>query len=147
MSGPGPRLMGAALALALLPLAALHPVRIDGRSMEPGLRSGTLCLALRPWCAGTPARGQIWLVQTPAGPAVKRLVGIPGERLEIRDGNLWIDGVRLHEPYAARAAAASEGPWEAGAGLFFLGDNRDRSQDSRTWGAVSAASLRGRIVR
>ena len=147
MTGPGPRLLAAALALALLPLAALHPVRIDGRSMEPGLRSGTVCLALRPWCAGAPARGQVWLVQTPAGPAVKRLVGTPGERLELRDGSLWINGVRQHEPYAARGAGLPEGPWESGQGLFFLGDNRDRSQDSRTWGALSAASLRGRIVR
>lgn len=141
-----PRLLGAALALALLPLGALHPVRIAGRSMEPGLRDGTIRLALRPWCAGAPARGQVWLVATPAGPAVKRLLGLPGDRLELRDGRLRINGQPLEEPYALPAAGGPEGPWAAGPGLFFLGDHRDASRDSRTWGALPAASLRGRIV-
>jgi len=139
--------MAAALALAMAPLAFLHPVRISGRSMEPGLRPGAVCLAMRPWCAGAPAAGQIWLVRTPAGIAVKRLVGVPGDRVELRDGDLWINGRRVEEPYVDRPELESAGPWALGPGYFLLGDNRPESHDSRAWGALSAGALEGRILR
>ena len=75
----------AALALAILPLAFIHPLRIVGHSMEPALGPGSVRLALRAWCAGSPKRGEVWLVEAPeGGPAVKRVVGLPGERLEQR---------------------------------------------------------------
>lgn len=138
--------MACALALALTPLAFFRPVLVLGRSMEPGLGDRAVCLALRPWCAGAPARGQRWLLDTPAGAAVKRLVGLPGDRVELRDGRLRLNGRPLEEPYPTRQGAGPEGPWEAGPGYFFLGDNRDASRDSRTWGALPAASLRGRIL-
>jgi signal peptidase I len=136
----------AALAVALVPLAFLHPVQVAGRSMEPGLADGSVRLALRPWCSGRPGRGQVWLVETPAGLSVKRLVGLPGERLALRDGGTLVNGGALPEPYAVRQGAQPEGPWESGPGYFFLGDNRDGSQDSRAWGAQPAASLRGRVL-
>jgi signal peptidase I len=141
-----PRLLAGALALALAPLAVLHPVRVDGRSMEPRLKPGSVCWVLRAWCAGTPAPGQIWLVQTPAGPAVKRLVGLPGDRVELRDGDLWINGARVEEPYVDRIERQSAGPWALGAGYFLLGDNRPASHDSRAWGSLPADGLRGRIL-
>jgi len=143
----GPRLLGAALALALSPLAFVHPVRVAGRSMEPRLRPGSVCFALRPWCAGPPAAGQIWLVQTPSGAAVKRLVGLPGDRVELRRGDLWVNGRRVDEPYVDRPERDSAGSWAAGAGYFLLGDNRQESHDSRAWGSLSGAGLRGRILR
>jgi len=144
---PGFRLLGAALALALAPLAFLHPVRVHGRSMEPRLRPGSVCFALRPWCAGPPAAGQIWLVETPGGTAVKRLVGLPGDRVELRRGDLWVNGSRVDEPYLDRSERESAGPWAAGAGYFLLGDNRPESRDSRAWGRLSGSGLRGRVLR
>jgi len=140
------RTLAAALALALTPLAVLHPVRIQGRSMEPRLKHGALCFALRPWCAGAPAAGQIWLVQTPGGAAVKRLVGVPGDRVELRDGGLWINGLPVPEPYVESPERETSGPWATGPGYFMLGDNRPESHDSRAWGALSAAALQGRIL-
>ena len=142
-----PRLLGAALALAMAPLLFLHPVLIAGRSMEPRLHPGSVCLALRAWCAGHPAAGQIWLVQTPTGPAVKRLVGVPGDRLELRQGALWINGRLVDEPYAEPTERDTAGPWAAGAGYFLLGDNRPQSHDSRAWGSLPAAGMLGRILR
>ena len=136
----------AALALALTPLAFLHPVRILGHSMEPGLKPGSVRLALRPWCAGAPAAGQVWLVRTPAGTAVKRLVAVPGDRVELRGGSLWINGSLVAEPYVERPERESAGPWTLGPGYFMLGDNRGASRDSRNWGALAPEALEGRIL-
>jgi signal peptidase I len=138
--------MGAALALALAPLLFGHPVWIRGRSMEPGMGPGTVCFALRAWCAGTPAAGQVWLVDTPAGTAVKRLVGVPGDRVELRRGALWINGRLVPEPYVDRPEPESAGPWFLGTGYFLLGDNRPQSHDGRSWGALAGTALQGRIL-
>lgn len=138
--------LGAALALALAPLAALHPVRIAGHSMEPRLRAGAVRLAMRAWCAGPPRPGQVWLVRTPAGTAVKRLLGVPGDRLELRAGGLWRNGRPLDEPYAAGSDREPGGPWQAGPGYFLLGDNRDESRDSRAWGPVAGGDLMARLL-
>jgi signal peptidase I len=77
---------------------------------------------------------------------VKRLVGLPGDRVELRDGGLWINGWLVDEPYVDRPERASSGPWALGPGYFLLGDNRPESHDSRAWGALSAQALEGRIL-
>lgn len=140
------RLLPAALALALSPLIFLHPVRISGHSMEPLLRDGDLRLALRAWCAGAPRPGQVWLAEAPSSPVVKRLVAGPGTQVEIRDGEVWLNGAYLPEPYVARTERASGGPWATGPGWFLMGDNREASQDSRTWGPVPAGALEARVL-
>ena len=136
----------AALALALLPLAFLHPVQVVGRSMEPALEPGSLHWALRAWCAGAPRRGQVWLFDGPGGPAVKRVVGLPGERLEQRDGELYLEGARMQEPYLSQFDRGDAGPWQTGAGYLMVGDNRPASQDGRAWGPTPRAALRGRLL-
>ena len=143
---PGVRILAAALGVALLPMTFLQPVRVSGRSMEPALADGSICLALRPWCAGRPSRGQVWVLDTPAGLSVKRLVGLPGERLELRAGRTLVNGGALPEAYATLQDALQEGGWEAGPGYFFLGDNRNASRDSRAWGARPAGALRGLVL-
>lgn len=140
------RLLAAALGLALLPFAFVHPVVIRGRSMEPALRPGQVRLALRAWCAGRPQPGQIWLAAGPEGTVVKRLVAAPGSRVEVRDGELWVDGRYVREPYLDRTERFTGGPWETGPGWFLLGDNRAESADSRRWGALPAAALESRLV-
>ena len=138
--------LGSALTLALVPMAFLHPVRVAGRSMEPGLEDGSVRLALRSWCSGAPVPGQVWLIRTPEGVAVKRLAGLPGDRLEIRAGVLWVNGVRAEEPRALPDPRATEGPWADGPGYFLLGDNRPASLDSRAWGPLPAGNLLGRVL-
>ena len=66
--------------------------------------------------------------------------------MELRDGDLWINGERVAEPYVDRIERESAGPWALGAGYFLLGDNRPASQDSRAWGSLPADGLRGRIL-
>jgi signal peptidase I len=138
--------MAAALALVASPLAFLHPVRISGRSMEPRLKDGEVRLALRAWCAGAPRPGQVWLAAAPGGTVVKRLAAGPGVKVEIRDGELWIDSRFVPEPYVDRTERYSGGPWETGAGWFLLGDNRGRSHDSRAWGPLPGARLEARVI-
>jgi len=136
-----------ALGLALSPLAIVHPVRVQGRSMEPTFPNGRLCWVLRAWAAGPPGREQVWLVETLDGPALKRVLALPGERLEIKEGDLFLFGRRLEEPYVSRAERSSAGPWEAGGGYLILGDNRPESRDSRTWGPLPKEAFRGRVLR
>jgi signal peptidase I len=135
----------AALALALSPLAVVHPVRVSGKSMEPTLIDGSLHLALRSWCAGTPVRGEVWLLEGPSGPVIKRVIGLPGDHLEQRDGELFLNGPRMDEPYVRRIDQGDAGPWEAGEGYLLLGDNRRESQDSRAWGALPRSAFLARI--
>jgi signal peptidase I len=141
-----PQLLAGALALALSPLLILHPVRITGRSMEPLLRDGQVRLALRSWCAGRPRPGQVWIVRTPSGTAVKRLVALPGAEVAIQDGELRVNGQPRPEPYVSHPERGSAGPWFTGPGYFLLGDNRPESHDSRAWGALPAEALEGRIL-
>lgn len=141
------RLLAAALALGLSPLAFIHPVRISGRSMEPLFRDGEVHVALRAWCAGHPSPGQIWVAGAPSGRVVKRLAAGPGSRVEIRDGDVWINGRFIHEPHVAATERASGGPWDTGRGWFLLGDNRSESYDSRAWGPLPEAALEARILK
>lgn len=135
-----------ALGIALTPLAVLHPVRIQGRSMEPTLKSGHLGWVLRRWAAGSPLRGQVWLVDTPDGPSLKRVLALPGEDLEMRNGELRRSGQHLAEDYVQHAERDITAAWSAGSGYLVLGDNRPASRDSRSWGALPPQAFRGRLL-
>lgn len=136
----------AALALALAPLAVVHPVRVTGPSMEPALHPGDLRWALRAWASHPPRRGEIWVVAGPDGPSVKRVLGLPGETLTWRGPDLAIDGRRLDEPWVVHPDRQGEGAWACGAGYLVLGDNRPLSQDGRAWGVLPIQALRGRLL-
>lgn len=72
-----PWIPAAALLLALSPLAVVHPLRVQGRSMLPALAPGQVVWVLRAWAAGAPSPGEVWLVQGPDGPVVKRVAAPP----------------------------------------------------------------------
>lgn len=104
-----------------------------------------------------PARGEVVVFESPKKPEVdyiKRVIGLPGETVEIRDKKLYIDGVQFDEPYAVfsddKVIPASEQPRDNMApvkladGMYFmLGDNRDGSYDSRYFGPVSGDGIKG----
>jgi signal peptidase I len=99
-----------------------------------------------------PERGQMIVFRAPLPGTpdyVKRVVGLPGDKLEIRRGLVWIDGKPLVEPYRNGAPSAHEnlGPLNVPAGHYFvMGDNRDNSYDSRYWGTVPRENIIGTPV-
>ncbi|MGZ5445722.1 MAG: signal peptidase I [Thermoanaerobaculia bacterium] len=106
-----------------------------------------------------PRRGDVVVFRYPGQPEidyVKRVVGLPGETLIIRDKRVFIDGRELPEPYVLftdkRTQHPNEpqhrdhfGPYKVPPGQYFaMGDNRDNSNDSRFWGTVPRAMIKGR---
>lgn len=98
-------------------------------------------------------RGDIVIFLNPHEPAttfIKRVVGLPGETVELREGLLYIDGDHVAEPYVnedyrIRDPKRQFGPIRVREGHFFvLGDHRNMSADSRYWGQVPRANLKGR---
>jgi signal peptidase I len=84
---------------------------------------------------------------------IKRVIGLPGETIEIRGTQVLVDGKPFEEPYAVYASSALArsldrdryGPVTVPAGkLFMLGDNRDHSMDSRVWGFLDVAKVKGK---
>ncbi len=114
--------------------------------MEPTLHDGQTGWVLRTWAAGLPGHRQVWLVDSPEGPSLKRVLALPGEHLEIRSGDLLRLGRRLEEPYIQHLERGHGGPWEAGDGYLVLGDNRPESRDSRAWGSLPRGAFRGRVL-
>ncbi len=146
------------LALGLLVLALLG-IAVSGRaysiptnSMAPALQKGDRVLVER-LEGQPPTRGELWVFRAPptasATPVdfVKRVVGLPGETIEVKSGVLCIDDVPLEEPYLSKPFTYSSdervilGPDE----YWMLGDNRDGSHDSHIWGPVSEELLIGRV--
>lgn len=138
-------------------------VRIDGQSMRPTLRDGQYLVVDRLLARWRPySRGQIVLVRFPGDPDrvryVKRIVGLPGERLEIIDGKVMINGLPLAEPYLSDRLSEREGDGSGAVSsrttvpgkwlldsddYFLLGDNRANSTDSRIFGPVDERFIIG----
>ena len=135
-----------ALALALSPLAVVHPVRVSGHSMEPGLRNGDLRWVLRTWASHAPRRGEVWVVAGPEGEAVKRVLGLPGDTVSWDGPDIRINGRTLDEPWTVKPERTGEGSRACGSGYLLLGDNRPVSRDGREWGALPGQDFLGRIL-
>lgn len=136
----------AALALAISPLAVVHPIRVAGRSMEPALRADEVRWILRAWASHAPRRGEVWVVAGPQGSAVKRVIGLPGDTVTWQGPDVWVNGQRLDEPWVVHPERSGSGTLACGEGYLVLGDNRPESQDGRTWGIMAGAALTGRIL-
>lgn len=128
----------------------VHAVRISGTSMVDTLRNGDLALVTRfdYRMGGSPQRGDIVECTFPgrSGTYIKRVIGLPGERVEILAGQTYIDGTALSEPYAT--GAAEDYRVELGVDEYLvLGDNRAESYDSRAddMGLLHRENFLGRV--
>lgn len=102
----------------------------------------------RSYIFGAPGRGDVIVFSYPPDPSrdfIKRVIAVPGEVVEIRNGTVFIDGRPLEENYEADRPNYSLPPTPVPPGHYFvLGDNRNNSSDSHVWGMVPAENIKGR---
>lgn len=125
----------------------LFPTRIAGQSMTPALEGGEVVLCSRLakyWKA--PTRGDMILFETADGLFIKRIVGLPGETIEIVGGHVFIDSTPLDESaYLLNATGDMPPRTIEHDRVFVLGDNREQVYDSRleSVGCIPYAGIRG----
>lgn len=135
-----------------------QPVVVEGTSMLPELHDGERLLVNKliyykmdsvDW--GHISRGDVvvfWYPKEPDKSYVKRVIGLPGETVEVRNGIVFIDGQELNEPYLQEEfnhSYPSFSPRKVEEHHFFvMGDNRDNSSDSRYWGLVPEKYIYGK---
>lgn len=107
-------------------------------SMENTIQVDDCIMGLRiAYLFSEPERGDIVIFPWPDDPEityVKRIIGLPGETVEIKDGCVFIDGIALEEDYLKEEMRGNYGPYEVPEGCYFMmGDNRNSSADSRRW--------------
>lgn len=141
----------AAVICALLRLFVFHTARITGSSMERTLNGGDVVLVydLAYAFGNAPQRGDIVECTFPerSGRYVKRLIGLPGDRIEIRENCVYINGEYLSESYVS--SVAEDYAIQLGADDYFvLGDNRADSYDSRAadMGTLKQENIHGRVL-
>jgi signal peptidase I len=106
--------------------------------------------------SGLPSRGDVVIFKYPKDPGtdfVKRVIGLPGEKVQLVNGRIFIDDREIDDPHGHYdspypVSSRNFGPIVVPANQFFMmGDNRDYSNDSRSWGSVDASLLRGKAWR
>ena len=160
------------LIVFLLAREAVQNFQVEGSSMEPTLSNADLVLvnkigywevdlgpfdALLPgrsngdFLMGGPDRGSVIIFRPPYQDDtdyVKRVIGLPGDTVEVRGGRVWVNGVRLQEfDYTAAPPNYSWGPATVPPEHYFvLGDNRNRSSDSHTFGPIHEDQIVGEVM-
>ena len=141
-----------AVGIALLIHVFLaQATRVYGQSMEPSLHTNErLVVEKLSYRFHGPRRGDIVVLHDPTGGPellIKRVVGLPGERVTMFDGRVAIDGAPLEEPYLSQPTLGQGRSWLVPPlSVFVMGDNRGASRDSRIFGPVPMEQLVGRAV-
>ena len=102
--------------------------------------------------AGGIVRGDVALIQSPNGLLVRRVIGLPGDRVMCCSSNGWmeVDGKTLIESYLPFNASASQVPFAVTLGpgqMWVMGDNRAAAIDSRIWGPLPTSDILGRVIQ
>lgn len=115
--------------------------RVLGHSMDPTLENDQFLVVNKlGYRLGEPERGDIIVFRDPRSEErklIKRVIGLPGEVLEVQDGRVLINGHRLDEPYVDNPGRYTQEATPIPEGMYFvLGDNRNNSSDSHNWGTL-----------
>ncbi|HNS62934.1 MAG TPA: signal peptidase I [Anaerolineaceae bacterium] len=130
--------------------AFIGRVRVENISMLPTLKPGEFLLVNKlAYKLGDFDHGDIVIFHYPLNPNedyIKRVMGIPGDEITVEDGVVSVNGYPLTEDYIS-APPNYQGTWTVPEGsIFVLGDNRNQSSDSHTWGMVPVENVVGRAL-
>ncbi len=137
-------------------LLVLRPHKIKGASMQPNYPDSEYLLTEKvSYYFGEPKRGDVVVFKPPVSDEdefIKRIIGLPGEKVYVSRGKVFINGKELKESYIASDVATLSGNFlpentevTVPAGEYFVvGDNRPHSSDSRSWGYVDKNKISGR---
>jgi signal peptidase I len=141
------------LVLSLILFLAINAVsariRVESISMQPTLYAGDFIIVNKlAYKLGEPGRGDVIIFHYPPDPNrepyIKRVIGLPGEMVRVDGGKVYVNNVLLKEPYIS-AAPSYQGSWKVPEdSLFVLGDNRNSSSDSHSWGMVPLKNVIGK---
>jgi signal peptidase I len=142
----------AVIIALLINLLLAQATRVYGQSMEPNLHTDQRLVVEkisynRWWPMGGPQRGDVvvFRVDQNSDLLIKRVIGLPGDRVEIRSGQVSINGEPLNEPYISGPTYGDYGPVDVPPlHILVLGDNRGFSNDSRAFGPLPLDSIIGR---
>ncbi len=138
-------------------LFLIQPHEIKGNSMEPNLHNNEYILTDKiSYRFSEPKRGDIIIFKAPNNPEVdyiKRIIGLPGERVKIQNGQVYINGKILNEPYIKDLTNLSSGYMKEGEEIVVpedeylaFGDNRPHSSDSREFGPIPSKLIIGKAI-
>ena len=141
---------------ALVYIFLFQPHQVDGHSMEPNFHNGEYILTDKvSYRLHAPSRGDVVVFHSPQDERVdfiKRIIGLPGDTIMVKDGYAYVNNVKLPEPYINDPGKVLPGAFLAEATpvtvpdgeYFVMGDNRLHSSDSREWGFVTRQEIVGR---
>ncbi len=152
-------LIFALMLLALVMVFIIQPVKVEGTSMLPYLHDGERIFVNKliyyddyRW-APKVYRGDIvvfWFPDDPSKSYIKRVIGLPGDTVEVHESHVRVNGIDLDEGYLNQQlnmSHASRPPTYVKPGYYFvMGDNRDNSSDSRIWGLVPKKYIYGKAL-
>lgn len=130
---------------------AVQSFRVDGPSMEPGLHTDEFVLVNQvAYLFSAPQRGDVIVFHYPLDTSkdfIKRIIGLPGDTVQTTSSKVIVDGQVIHEPYISQPFNFVSQAWKLGPNQYFvMGDNRDNSLDSRTWGPLDRSYIVGKAV-
>ena len=148
--------LGLSVVIAVVIILFLYqPVKVEGTSMMPALEDQERIFInkfLYRFGIGDITRGDtvvFWFPRDPAKSYIKRVVGMPGDYVEVVEGEVRVNGVRIPEPYVPEeyrdrmSAPATRVPPDS---YYVMGDHRSSSNDSRSWGVVARRYIYGKAV-
>jgi signal peptidase I len=149
--------IGLAIGLALLIQAfIIRPFIVSGNSMDPVIKDREyLIIDEVSYRLREPERGEVVVFRAPPEPTkfyIKRIIGLPGETVHIKDGVVTIintahpNGFTLDEPYLTHHFKDDVSATVPADTYFVMGDNRSESYDSRGWGPLPEQEIRGRAL-